>query len=442
LKPNGIILGLVTAVSLSACSKEEAILQGEREGIREVLGIPQAVPDAEAANRDRNQPISLVATRNNSDWPQSAGTPETRAAHAALSAAPQLAWSTSIGAGDGRKERITATPVVADGRVFTLDAGARVTAVSTSGETLWSRDLVPANDSDKDATGGGLAYDSGTLYISSGFGLMTALDAATGAEKWQQNLRATGSGTPTVAGDLVYLVAGDELAWALEKDSGRIRWQLSATPNLHNVMGAPAPAVSEKYVVFAFGSGEVQGAFRKGGLRLWDSQVAGQRDGYSMARIGDITGDPVIDGDKVYVGSHSGRTVALGLANGERIWTANEGALEPVWPAGDSVFLVSDRNELIRLSADDGSRIWATKLPFFTNDKPRRQAEIYAHHGPVMAGGQLVVASGDGFLRMFDPVSGNLTGRVELPGGATTGPVVAGGTLYVVSRNGQLHAFR
>jgi len=134
--------------------------------------------------------------------------------------------------------------------------------------------------------------------------------------------------------------------------------------------------------------------------------------------------------------------VALGLANGERIWTANEGALEPVWPAGDSVFLVSDRNELIRLSADDGSRIWATKLPFFTNDKPRRQAEIYAHHGPVMAGGQLVVASGDGFLRMFDPVSGNLTGRVELPGGATTGPVVAGGTLYVVSRNGQLHAFR
>lgn len=417
-------------------------MQGEREGIRDVLSSPRATAETETSEQDRRLPISLVAAGTNAAWPQSAGTPATRAAHAALSAVPQLAWSTSIGAGDGRKQRITATPVVADGRVFTLDAGARVTAVSTSGETLWSRDLVPANESDNDATGGGLAYEGGTLYISSGFGLMTALDAATGAEKWQQNLRATGSGTPTVAGDLVYLVAGDELAWALEKDTGRIRWQLSATPNIHNVMGAPAPAVSEKYVVFAFGSGEVQGAFRKGGLRLWDSQVAGQRDGYSTARVGDITGDPVIEGETVYVGSHSGRTVALGLANGERIWTADEGAIEAVWPAGDSVFLVSDRNELIRLSAEDGSQIWATKLPFFTKDKPRRQAEIYAHHGPVLAGGHLVVASGDGYLRMFDPASGKLTGRVEVPGGATTGPVVAGGTLYVVSRNGQLHAFR
>ena len=442
LRPNGIILGLAAAVSLAACTKEEVILKGEREGIREVLSLPQPADATAPATENRSQPIALVATRNNAAWPQSASTPATRPAHPALSSAPDRIWSTSIGAGDGRRERITATPVVADGRVFTLDAQSRVTAVSTGGEVLWTRNLVPVNDSARDATGGGLAVDGGTLYISSGFGLMTALDAATGRELWQQDLGATGSGNPTVVGDLVYLVAGDELAWALEKDTGRIRWQLSATPNIHNVMGAPAPAVSEKYVVFGFGSGEVQGAFRKGGLRLWDSHVAGQRDGYSMARVGDITGDPVIDGDRVYVGSHSGRTVAFGLADGERLWTADEGALSPVWPAGDSIFLISDRNELIRLSAEDGSRIWGVKLPFFTKDRPRRQAEIHAHHGPILAGGRLIVASGDGVLRFFDPVSGDLTGRVELPGGATTGPVVANGTLYVVSRNGQLHAFR
>lgn len=442
MKPNGIILGLAAALALTACSKEEAILQGEREGLRDVLSQPQAPDEEQAVTQDHSQPIALVATRNNPAWPQAASTPGTRTAHPALSAAPQRVWSTSIGAGDGRRTRITADPVVADGRIFTLDAQSRVSAVSINGEQLWTHDLVPPNDSAKDATGGGLAYGDGTLYVSSGFGLMTALDAATGVEKWQQNLRATGSGNPTVVGDLVYLVAGDEIAWALDTDTGRIRWQLSATPNIHNVMGGPAPAVSEKYVVFAFGSGEVQGAFRKGGLRLWDSQVAGQRDGYATARVGDITGDPMIDGERVYVGSHSGRTVALGLANGERLWTADEGSLNPVWPAGDSVFLVSDRNELIRLSSEDGSRIWGTKLPFFTKDKPRKQAEIYAHHGPILAGGNLIIASGDGFLRFFDPVSGQLTRRVELPGGATTNPVVAGGTLYVVSRKGELHAFR
>ena len=271
---------------------------------------------------------------------------------------------------------------------------------------------------------------------------MTALDAATGAEIWQQNLRATGSGSPTVSGDLVYLVAGRRGCLGARASNGRIRWQLSATPDINNVMGGPAPAVTDKYAVFAFGSGELQGAFRKGGLRLWDAQIAGQRPGYSAARVGDITGDPVVVGDTLYVGSHSGRTVALGLGSGKRIWTANDGALNPIWPAGDSVFLVSDRNELIRLNAEDGTRIWGRELPFFTKDRPRRQAEIFAHHGPIIAGGNLIVASSDGQLRLFDPASGAPKGSVSMPGGATTNPVVAGRTLYVVTSKGQLAAFR
>jgi len=45
-------------------------------------------------------------------------------------------------------------------------------------------------------------------------------------------------------------------------------------------------------------------------------------------------------------------------------------------------------------------------------------------------------------LRFFDPASGQQTGAVDLPGGATSNPVVAGGTLYVVSKKGQLLAFR
>ena len=428
-------------LAVTACSREEAVLQGEREGIRNILTeTPETSQDSAPVNRA--QSVSLPAAQANSNWTQAIGTQATRTAHPALAANPQRIWSTSIGAGDGRKGRITADPVIAGGRVFTLDAQSQVSAISTSGDVLWRQSLVPPNDSATDASGGGLAYGDGKLFVSSGFGLMTALDAATGAQLWQQNLRATGNGDPTFAGDLVYLVAGDDVAWALDTDTGRIRWQLAATPDLNNVMGGPAPAISDKYVVFAFGAGEVQGAFRQGGLRLWDAQIAGQRSGYSSARVADITGDPVIDGERVYVGSHAGRLVALGLANGERLWTANQGPLNRVWPAGESVYLVSDRNELVRLQAEDGDQVWAVRLPFFTKDRPRRQAEIVAHHGPVVAGGQLVVASGDGFLRFFDPTDGTLTRSVELPGGATTNPVVANGTLYVVSANGELHAFR
>ncbi len=440
-------LSLLSMLALvAACSEPDPILPGKREGLREVLKTDQAEAAATevvgAAGPNRAAPVSLPRARTNAEWTQRIGSPASRPAHPALSTAPSLVWSSAIGAGDGARRRVTADPVVAGGRIFAMDALATVSATAPNGATLWTSSLVPGTDSPSDGSGGGLAYGDGKLFASSGFGRLTALDPATGGVLWEQELMETATASPSVYGKLVYVVAGDGTAWALDTDTGRIEWQLTAAPNINNVLGGPAPAISDKYAIFAFGSGEVQGAFRKGGLRLWDAAIAGQRDGLAQSRVTDITGDPVIYDDRVYVGNQSGRMAALSIANGERIWTANEGPMSPVWPTADSVFLVSDKNELVRLDAGDGSRVWGTKLPLFVKSKPKRQAEVFAHYGPVMAGGQLVVASNDGFLRFFDPVNGALRGRVEVPGGATTNPVVAGGVLYVVGTNGQLHAFR
>ena len=68
--------------------------------------------------------------------------------------------------------------------------------------------------------------------------------------------------------------------------------------------------------------------------------------------------------------------------------------------------------------------------------------EVFAHHGPILAGGRIIVASSDDLIRSFDPKSGALLGTTEITGGASTAPVVAGQTLYVVSRDGQLKAYR
>jgi hypothetical protein len=433
---------MAAALALAGCDKQEPILPGERENVRDVLQSEARRAQAEEAQVNRAAPIPLPAQEANAAWPQRPGSPATRPAHPALSAAPALAWSVGIGAGDGRRVRISADPVVEAGRIFTLDAETTVSAVSTSGNLLWSSDLTPPNDSPDNTSGGGLAYGEGRLFVTTAFGAVTALDPETGKVLWQQDIDAPTTAAPSVYEGRVYLVAGDEVAWVLDAQTGRVQWQLSGTPDIHNVLGGPAPAITDKYAIFAFGAGEVQGAFRKGGLRLWDAQVAGERRGVASARVRDITGDPLVVGDRVYVGTHSGRMVALSLGSGKRIWTASEGPLNPIWPAGGSLFLVSDRNELVRLSAEDGSRIWGHALPLFTANKPKRQAGIVGHYGPVLAGGQLVLASADEVLRFFDPVSGQATRTVPLPGGAASNPVVAGGTLYVVSKKGQLLAFR
>jgi outer membrane protein assembly factor BamB len=434
--PGRLVLAAAALMSLLACGEPEVILPGEREDLRPT---DVTAPDA-AGNRSRA--ISLPAATNNAEWPQSFGTQAFRVAHPALRSSPQRIWSVEIGAGDSRRQRITAAPVVGAGRVYALDAGAQVTAVSTGGAVLWRADLTPSRGRAGDATGGGLAYAGGTLYVSLGFGDLVALDAATGAVRWRQRLDGTGGGQPLVSDGLVYVVSGDDTGWAINAADGRVAWQVAATPSPANVLGAPAPAISGRLVVFAFGSGELIATFRQGGLGRWNASVTGQQLGRALSRINDITGAPVAVGGRLYVGNQSGRLVALDGNNGDRFWTAGEGTIGPVWPAGDSIFAVTDRLQLARIDAGSGQVIWAQDLPGYVDDRPRRRSEVVAHHGPILAGGRLVVASNDGLLRSFSPQDGRLLGTTEVPGGATTAPALAGGTLYVVSTTGQLHAFR
>ncbi|MBQ4807329.1 PQQ-binding-like beta-propeller repeat protein [Phaeobacter sp. HS012] len=429
----GILTGTAVALILSACAEPEVILRGERLDLRD---------DSVTVVSNETRAIALPATRNNASWPQGPGVEGLRPAHPALAAAPNAIWSTSIGDGDSRRQRITATPVVGDGRIYTLDSGAKVSAVSPAGALQWQSELLPASDSSGQATGGGLAYDGGVLYVSSGYGVLTALDAASGATIWRQELEATGSGQPTVRDGLVYLVAGDDTGWAVHAKDGRIAWQVQATPSPSNILGAPAPAVTSDLAIFAFGSGDLTATFRKGGLRRWNASVAGKRIGRTISRISDVTGAPVVSGNRMYVGNQSGRTAAFDLGSGDRLWTAPHGAVDPVWAVAGNVFLISDLGQLVRLDADSGDAIWATNLPGYLKDKPRKRGAVVAHHGPVLAGGQVVVASNDGLLRFFSPESGALLRSVAVPGGASTAPVVANGTLYVVSTKGELHAFR
>ncbi|MBL4810790.1 MAG: PQQ-binding-like beta-propeller repeat protein [Rhodobacteraceae bacterium] len=425
-------LGLALAVLTGCGGANDVILPGERIDVRPAMVVENQAPA-----------LALPAPRVNADWTHRGGNAQHRLPHPALAANLTLAFTQDIGAGNNRRHRITADPIVLDGRVFTLDSAAQVSAVSTAGELLWSHDLTPAGDGASDASGGGMAAQDGTLFVTTGFGRITALNAVTGAEIWSQDLNAPGSAAPTVSDGLVFVVSRDSRAWALEAETGRIKWQSDGTPSASNVAGGAGVAVSGDIAIFPFPSGEVLGAFPQGGLRRWSSIIAGNRVGEAVSvAANDIGADPVIDGNVIYVGNVSGRVAALRLADGERLWTAVTGATSPIWVEAGSLFLVNDINELIRLNASDGSITWHVQLPVFEQEANWRQHTRYVHFGPILAGGRLIVGSSDGLLRQFDPVSGASLGDVVLPAGAASLPVVAGNVLYIILENGQLAALR
>ena len=239
-------LGVVALLALvSGCGKGELILTGQRQDVRDAVigGTPDEAVSL-APGENRSVPVSLGAARANADWTQPAGNAQHAPGNVALATTPQPLWAAPIGAGENRKHRITAEPVIAGGRIFTLDSRAVVTATGTGGATVWQTDLTPSADRADDASGGGLATGGGAVFATTGFGDLVALDAASGKELWRQRFDAAVTGAPAYDGGRVYAVSLDGAAWALDASNGKVLWTLTGTPSAAGINGGSAPAVA------------------------------------------------------------------------------------------------------------------------------------------------------------------------------------------------------
>ena len=157
-------LGLGLLAALAGCAEREIILEGERFGTRTPLD--QAFPglEAPAVAEDVSLPITLAAPTNLDAWPMRALTTRNVVPHLALSGAPVEIWASDIGQGNTRRARITADPVAADGRIFTLDSDAQLTAIGTDGTALWTADLTAGYERGGGVSGGGLAVVGGVVH--------------------------------------------------------------------------------------------------------------------------------------------------------------------------------------------------------------------------------------------------------------------------------------
>ncbi len=436
----GILAGIMLATILSACSSDEDILPGERINIR-----PDSRQGAEngAENgggpADGTQEFEMPPVRSNTAWTHINGGPTHFGSHVSLPAQLSHNWSVGIGSGNARRLRLSSEPVVEGSRIFTLDSSAGASAFDAGGRRLWQTDLSPSQEAASEVTGGGLAYDDDTLVATTGFGEVIALDSDSGEVRWRHRLDAPVSSAPTISDGLVVVVGRDDKAVGLSLGDGRIQWRQFGAGDSSGILGGGSPAIADQLVVLPFASGEVIAVLAETGVSVWSSTVSGGRRGLSRSRIGAISGDPVVGPESVFVGNQAGKLVSLDSRTGLVKWSVDDGTFGPVWPAGNSVFVVTDRSNLKSLSSTDGSERWSVQLPEF--DDPEDREGVYVHFGPVLAGGRLIVAGSDGYLRSFDPGTGELLGSMEIPGLAASRPAIANGVLYLLTADGELHAF-
>lgn len=388
----------------------------------------------------RTEVVALPRPELNTDWPESGGFPDHAMQHLALPPNLHEVWRVEVGEGAGRYTHITAQPVVADGKIYDLDGADFVFALDAkTGNRLWRHNTRPKHAREK-AFGGGVAFFKNRVYVTTGYGVVLALDAATGKQIWSHTAEAPFHGPPTVIDGRVLAVNVDNQLIALDTSDGKQLWTHRGLPEGADILGTPAPAVAGDTVVVAYSSGELFALRLENGHPEWTDNLAIAQPMGALSALADIHGRPVIDRNRVFAVSHSGRMVAIDLRTGDRVWEQDIGGTQGPWVAGDYVYVLSDDARLLCLMRKDGRVRWVTNLPRY--QEPARKRDRLRWTGPVLAGNRLIVISSDGQAFSVSPYTGRPLGTVSFPAGVFVDPVVANNTLYVLTKDAQLIALR
>jgi outer membrane protein assembly factor BamB len=212
-------------------------------------------------------------------------------------------------------------------------------------------------------------------------------------------------------------------------------------------------------VVAGFSSGELTAYRYENGQVVWQDALA--RTGIStvVGTISDIDADPVIDQGRVFAVGQGGRMVAVELITGQRAWEINIAGISTPWVAGDWLFVVTDRAQLLAIARASGRIRWISQLPAFRRAPRQREAsrqDIAAGRtgrvrpgedpifwrGPVLAGNRLILTNSMGQIAFVSPVDGTILSTVDSRRPVSFAPVVANNTMYILDDEGRLTAWR
>lgn len=396
-------------------TRESVIATGNKLDVSDISKIPVVVP----------------AAYLNANWSQPGGVPSNAPQHVTLRDKISRIWTASAGKGSSTQGRLTAIPVVAENKVFVLDTRATVRAFSTNGgRKIWTSALTPKGEEADEGFGGGLAYDSGRLFVSTAFGSIVALDPSSGKRLWTKNIGVLIRSAPTVSDGRIFVIGVNNQVFALSTTDGSTLWKFRGTGESAGLISNTSPAVAEGIVVVPYTTGDLIAFKANSGSVIWSDSLTRTGRLSSTSSLNDIAGRPVIHNGRVIAISHSGRLAAIDLKTGKRLWSRNFPGTQTPWVAGEYVFFISASNILMAISHSDGKIRWIKRLG-------------KGHWaGPVLAGGRLIVISGAGRIANISPYTGT---EVSIQG---TGekifipPIVAGNTLYFLNDKAKLIAMR
>jgi outer membrane protein assembly factor BamB len=385
--------------------------------------------------------VVLPPARSNLEWAQVGGAANKSYGHLQLAESPTKVWTAQV-AGSSNRERLAAAPVVGGNKLFAEGTDGVIRAFDKkTGALLWTRgDGDMSKDEAPSAFGGGVSYEAGRIYATNGVGEVKAVDAETGEVIWKVKPAGPLRGSPTIAFGQLFVMTQDNQLISLNINDGSLVWDESGSNTQSGVFGVAAPSAGQGTIVAGYSSGELTAYRYENGRVLWSDALARTSISTTVGSITDIDADPIIDSGRVYALGQGGRMAAYELVTGQRIWELNLAGISTPAIAGEWIFTLTDDARLLAIARSSGRVRWITQLEGFKNQKKKEGPIFWT--GPVLAGGQLWVASSRGELWKISAGEGSASFFADIGQPVSLPPLVADGMLYLLDDSGTIHAWR
>ena len=432
---------IATALAAGGCSLLKKNAGPKTPVIGQRIDVLTSETDVQRDRDTALMPMTLPAPVVNSEWAQSGGNAAHTMGHLSLGQGLTQVYSIQAGRGSSLAARLASPPIVANGKVFTIDTLGTVRAFEvTTGRSLWASQTPVEKGGEHSLYGGGLAFEDGRIYATNGIGFVAALAEANGGIIWKVRPGGPLRGAPSVANGNLYVISQDNQIYSLDEKTGATNWSAAASLEIAGVFGSASPAIAQGTVVAGFSSGELNAYRYENGRQVWQDALQRTSISTSVSSLSDVDADPVIDNGQVFAIGQGGRMVALELTSGQRQWELNVAGLATPWVAGDWLFIVSDDAKLVCINRGTGRVRWINQLPGFVRTKSKKGQINYS--GPVLAGNRLIVVGSNGALVTLDPATGSFKTQTALKVPVSLPPVVADNMLFILDDSGRLHAFR
>lgn len=344
------------------------------------------------------------------------------------SALEPLAASASAAMAPAWTQRVPAVAfplaVATQGGVFTVAAsdGTVLALDPASGREIWRAQVGTALSA-------GVGSDGRTAAVVTRGGELVVLSQ--GQPLWRKALGLRVNTAPLVAGERVFVLAGDRSVHAFDALDGRKLWSVQRPGDpLTLSQGGVLAAYRDSLLV---GQGARLAALDplRGSVR-WEQALATPRGTNEVERLADLVGPLSRDADVVCARAFQSAVGCVNADRGTLAWSRATGGVQGV-ALGAGRLVAADASD--RISAWNAS----TGEPAWTSEKLR-------HRGlsaPAVVGGVVMFGDDDGTLHLLSADTGVTQARLSTDGSPlAAAPVTAGGYTLLVTRAGGVFALR